>query len=154
MSKIKLILFIVLVFLVGCENYESDAVDKTIDDYFTNIINEDYKESFEVVKFYTDEPNVLLAEEAFDVWLDRVEEARKSNTYITSYSVESIDVIKNEPFASSKVLLHLVENGIKNTRTIYLHLEKVDETWKIEGIWNENQEDPDELNAIFGGFIP
>jgi K+ transporter len=156
MRKCFIVFIILVLSLTGCNSIsdESEEINITLSQYLSLIVEKDFEDAFDYIIYFTDKPHSVEKKVAKEIWLQRVEYQNEANSYILSYDIQSIEQSDdNRNFALAKVEMTITEKGIKNKRNIYVHLEKVNDDWKIGYYFLEDHSHPDPITYIYGGYV-
>lgn len=145
--------------MTGCNSQifledEKDNIHNALSEYLSLLVKKDYKSASEyVVVYFAEKPYPVQEEIAKEIWIQRVENQYNTNSYLLSFNILTVEPsVDNRDFAQALAEMTVLENGIKNTRNIYVHLELKDK-WEIGYYFRENHSMPDPITNIYTGYI-
>lgn len=159
MKRCVVVLTMLLIILTGCNSQifvedETDNIHNALSEYLSLLVEKNYKSASEYVVYFAEKPYLIQEDIARKIWIQRVENHNNTNSYLSSFNILTIEPsVDNGDFAQALVETTVLENGTKNTRNIYVHLEKSKDKWKIGYYFRENHSMPDPITNIYTGYI-
>lgn len=113
--------------MTGCNSQifledEKDNIHNALSEYLSLLVKKDYKSASESVVYFAEKPYSVQEEIAKEIWIQRVKNQYNTNSYLLSFHILTVEPsVDNRDFAPALAEMTVLENGIKNTRNIYVH---------------------------------
>jgi hypothetical protein len=162
MRKCVMVFTLLLVLLTGCNSQnvvgnkedEKNNIHNALFKYLSLIAEKDFERASEYVIYFTKKPQTVKDDVAKQIWVQRVKNQSSINSYLMSFKILSVEPsVDDKDFAQALVEMTTVEKGIKSTRNVYVHLERVNEKWKIGYYFREDHSMPDRMTTPYTGYI-
>lgn len=162
MRKFIKVLLMLAILLTSCNSQtvfekkedEKNNIHNALSKYLSLLVEKDFKSASEYVMYFTDKPYTIQEDVAKEIWEHRVKNQNNANSFLMSFNIQSVEPNeKDKDFAQALVEISTVEKGIKSSRDIYVHLERVNEKWKVGYYFREDHSKPDDMTNIYTGYI-
>jgi K+ transporter len=162
MRKCIKVLLMLVILLTGCNSQtvfekkegEKNNIHNALSQYLSLLVEKDFKSASEYVIYFTDKPYTIQEGVAKEIWEHRVKNQNNVNSSLMSFNIQTVEPSDEEKdFAQALVEMTTVEKGIKSSRNIYVHLERVNEKWKVGYYFREDHSKPDDMTNIYTGYI-
>lgn len=142
-----------MVFLIA--NYNVYRTEHRMKRFFEDVLNEQYEKAFDSVYYFEVSVDIepeIKYEDAKQIWVARVKEAKSNKTYLAGFS--KVNAYVSDSYMNGSARLTFFINGKEYEEDFYIGLSLKDNEWKISSLQvRSNEEDFSEFEKMIRGYV-